>query len=351
MSSAARSRRSAPEGAWLSKNNFARGAEKALATTFAPEGAALSDAEKRLFREADPFGFILFARNCENPKQLYALVQSLKECVGRDCPVLIDQEGGRVQRLRPPHWRDFQPFRHFGELFEQDEEKALEDLRFETLRLCEALVELGINVNCTPVLDLIIDGAHDIIGDRSFSGEPEVCGRLGLSVCRHHLKSGVTPVIKHIPGHGRAGADSHLELPVVDTDPAELRKTDFAPFRQVSRSDVGAQVWAMTAHVVYTGLDRDLPATLSPKIISEVIRKEIGFDGFLVGDDLDMKALDPFGTLWDRAKASLDAGCDLALYCKGELKVMEKLAENLPKLGENALKRLQMAAESGNIAA
>lgn len=338
-------------GVSLSKNNFARGAERALATTFAPAGPVLSEAEQKLFRQADPLGFILFARNCESPAQLYRLVQELKECVGRDCPVLIDQEGGRVQRLRPPHWRDHPPFRHFGELFESDEGGALEDLRFETLRIAESLTEVGINVNCTPVLDLTIEGAHDIIGDRSFSSLPEIVGRLGLCVCRHHLKAGVTPVIKHIPGHGRAGADSHLELPCVGEDPEILRKTDFLPFKTVSGSEVGPLVWGMTAHVVYTGLDPYLPATLSEKIISGVIRKEIGFEGFLVGDDLDMKALDPFGSLWERANASLQAGCDIALYCKGELPVMEKLAENLPKISENALKRLQKAAESGNMAA
>ena len=351
MKSAAKSRPKAPTGALLSKNNFAHGAEKALATTFAPEGLELNDAERKLFRAADPFGFILCSRNCGNPQQLYRLVQELKETVGRDCPVLVDQEGGRVQRMRPPHWREVPAFRQFGERFEEDEDAALEDLRFETLRLCEALVEAGINVNCSPVLDLIVEGAHEIIGDRSFSADPETVGRLGLSVCRHHLKAGVTPVIKHIPGHGRAGADSHLELPVVDDDPDVLRKTDFLPFRTISGSEFEAGVWGMTAHVVYTGLDPDLPATLSATIIKDVIRGEIGFQGFLVGDDLDMKALDPFGTLWERAAASLQAGCDIALYCKGELPVMEKLAENLPKIGENALERLQKASERGNIAA
>lgn len=333
------------------KTDFSRGAEKALATTFAPAGPVLTPAEKSLFRSADPLGFILFARNCENPQQLYALVQSLKETVGRDCPVLIDQEGGRVQRLRPPHWRDFQSFRHFGELYETQPDEALEDLRFETLRIAESLIELGINVNCTPVLDLIFEGCHDVIGDRSFSSDPAIAGRLGLSVCRHLLKAGITPVIKHLPGHGRAKADSHLELPVVEVDAGELRLTDFAPFKQVARSEAGQAVWGMTAHIVYPALDKDNPATLSSRIISDIIREEIGFDGFLVGDDLDMKALDPYGSLPERAVACLKAGCDLALYCKGEFDVMEKLAENLPKISQNALIRLKNASESGNIAA
>ena len=197
----------------------------------------------------------------------------------------------------------------------------------------------------------MFEGMHDVIGDRSFSADPQIAGRLGLSVCRHLLKAGIAPVIKHIPGHGRAKVDSHLELPVVEADVGDLRRADFAPFKQVCASEAGKAVWGMTAHIIYPALDKDNPATLSSKIITDVIRGEIGFEGFLVGDDLDMKALDPYGTLPQRAVASLKAGCDLALYCKGEFKVMEKLAENLPKISKNALMRLKNATESGNIAA
>ncbi len=335
----------------MSKNDFSKGAENALAVTFSPSGYVLTDAEKSLFREANPFGFILFARNCETPEQLHGLCSDLRELVGRDCPILIDQEGGRVQRLRAPQWRDFQSFQSFGEVFEGDASKGLEALRFETLRLSEGLVDAGITVNCSPVLDLYFEDAHDIIGDRAFSADPQVVSRLGLSVCRHFLAAGITPVIKHIPGHGRAKADSHLELPVVDTPHAEMAQSDFIPFKALSESDVGHAVWGMTAHIVYSDLDQDLPATLSENVISEVIRGEIGFDGFLVGDDLDMKALEPYGDLSERAQRTLAAGCDLALYCAGEFEKMEKLAENTPKMALEALKRLQRAAENGKVAA
>ena len=335
----------------MSKNDFSKGAESALAVTFSPSGYVLTDLERSLFREANPFGFILFARNCDTPEQLRSLCLDLKELVGRDCPILIDQEGGRVQRLRPPHWRNFQNFQSFGEVFKENTSRGLEELRFETLRLSEGLLEAGINVNCSPVLDLFFEDAHDIIGDRAFSDDPQIVARLGLSVCRHFLSAGITPVIKHIPGHGRAKADSHLELPVVDVPRAELEQSDFIPFRDLSLSDVGKAVWGMTAHIVYSDLDPDLPATLSESVVTDVIRGEIGFEGFLVGDDLDMKALEPYGNLSERAEKTLKAGCDLALYCAGEFEKMEELAKNTPKMSAKALKRLQLAAENGKVAA
>lgn len=335
----------------MSNNAFSSGAAEALAAIFSLSGLCLTDRERGFFREANPFGFILFARNCETPAQLSALVDELKECVGRDCPVLIDQEGGRVQRLRPPHWRSYAPMRSYGDLYESDPEKALEALRFEILRMAEELVEAGINVTCAPVLDLLFAGAHDVIGDRAFSGDPDVAGRLGLCVSRHLLRAGVTPVIKHIPGHGRARADSHLALPRVEAPRDHLYALDFEPFRQVSMSDVGAQVWAMSAHIVYPALDADHPATLSEKVIRDVIRSDIGFEGILVGDDLDMKALDAYGGAADKALASLNAGCDLALYCAGEMANMEELAAHLPEISPQTLARLKRAEESGRVAA
>ncbi|MCB1783842.1 MAG: beta-N-acetylhexosaminidase [Alphaproteobacteria bacterium] len=335
----------------MSNNAFSGGASEALAAIFSLSGPVLTENEISLFREANPFGFILFARNCKDPAQLKALVRSLKETVGRDCPVLIDQEGGRVQRLRPPHWRSYSPMKYYGDLYGDDPEKALEEIRFETFRMAEELAEAGLNVTCAPVLDLLFDGAHDIIGDRSFSGDPDVAARLGLSVCRNLLRAGVTPVIKHIPGHGRARADSHLALPRVEAPRDHLNALDFEPFRQVAMSEVGAQVWAMSAHILYPELDEGLPATLSSKIIGEVIRSDIGFDGILVGDDLDMKALDAYGDVSERALISLKAGCDLALYCAGEMANMVKLAESLPKVSPETLKRLQNAEKSGKVAA
>ncbi len=323
--------------------NFAKGAENAQACIFSLSGLTPSEDELSLFREANPFGFILFKRNCDTPEQLRGLIQQLKESVGRDCPVLIDQEGGRVQRLKPPHWRDFKPMKYFGDLYETDKERALEELRFETLRLAEELVDVGVNVNCAPVLDLFFDGAHDIIGDRAFSADPDIVTRLGASVCRHFLSAGITPIIKHIPGHGRAAADSHLELPRLDTSLNDLSATDFAPFRDISASDVGHAVWAMTAHITYDALDIDHPVSVSDKAI-ETIRGDIGFQGILIGDDLDMKALDAYGGAADKAIKSLNAGCDLALYCAGEFNAMRELANNLPKINAQALQRLHKAA-------
>lgn len=322
------------------KNNFSQGAEKSLPCIFSLEGMTLSEAEASLFRESDPLGFILFARNCDTPQQLSSLVQSLKQCVGRDCPVLIDQEGGRVQRLKPPRWRKYKPMKDFGDLYANDPDKALEELRFEALRLSEELVEVGVNVNCAPVLDLIFEGAHDIIGDRAFSDDPAVVSRLGLSVCRHFLGAGITPIIKHIPGHGRAHADSHLELPCVHAECDDLSQFDFMPFKEISSSDVGCSVWAMTAHITYPSLDADYPVSLSSDAIQDVIRGEIGFDGVLICDDLDMKALDSYGSVCDKANAALKAGCDLGLYCAGEFDKMEELASDLPKINQDALRRL-----------
>jgi len=331
--------------------DFSRGSQNAQACIFSLSGLVLTDEERALFRSANPFGFILFKRNCESPEQLRALISDLKDVVGRDCPVLIDQEGGRVQRLRPPHWRDFKPMRVFGDTYVSSPEQALEDLRFETLRLAEELCDIGVNVNCAPVLDLFFDGAHDIIGDRAFSADPSVVSRLGLSVCRHFLSTGITPIIKHIPGHGRANADSHLDLPCVDTPRADLSKTDFAPFRDLASSDVGAHVWAMTAHITYSDIDAEFPVSVSSKAIEDVIRNDIEFDGILIGDDLDMKALDAVGSVSDKALRSLDSGCDLALYCAGEFDKMTELAEKLPKLSEKTMKRLQNGVFYGKSAA
>ncbi|MGH1376268.1 MAG: beta-N-acetylhexosaminidase [Alphaproteobacteria bacterium] len=328
----------------MSNNDFASGAQGALPAIFSLSGYELTDGEKALFRDANPFGFILFKRNCDTPQQLYTLIYQLKDIVRRDCPVLIDQEGGRVQRLKPPHWREYRPMQYFGDLYVRDPDEALELLRFETLRLVEELVEVGVNVNCAPVLDLIFDGAHDIIGDRSFSSDPAIVSRLGLSVCRHFISAGITPIIKHIPGHGRGLSDSHLELPYVDTSLDDLKNTDFVPFRDISASDVGKDVWAMTAHITYQGIDPKHPVSVSDSAISDVIRGDIGFEGILIGDDLDMKALDDYGSISDKARQSLDAGCDLALYCSGEQDKMEMLAHDLPSMSAKTLERLRKEA-------
>jgi beta-N-acetylhexosaminidase len=336
----------------LSSNlGFARGADNALATILSVAGPVLTENEKALFRAANPLGFILFARNCLDPKQLRALTQSLKDCVGRDCPILIDQEGGRVQRLKPPHWRSYPAFANFGETAKENMDQALEDLRFATLQIAEELREAGINVDCTPVLDVLMPETHDVIGDRSFSADPSIVGRLGLSVCRNMLAAGVTPIIKHIPGHGRGTLDSHLELPVVKTPKAELQKTDFAPFREIAGSDCGHAVWAMTAHIVYSDIDPDHPATMSERMIQSIIRQDIDFKGILLSDDVDMKALRAYGDAAACSVAALKAGCDVALHCSGKFEDMEKIAESVPKLSRKALESLQKAAELSTLAA
>lgn len=293
---------------------------------FSVEGSVLSAAERDFFRDSNPFGFILFARNFEAPDQARALTDALREAVGRDCPVLVDQEGGRVQRLKPPFWRAYPPMRRFGEAAESDPEKALADLRFTILQMAEELLAAGINANCAPVLDVLAEDTHEVIGDRAFSQSPQIAGRLGVSVCRTLLAAGITPIIKHLPGHGRANLDSHKALPRVCAPLSVMDETDFEAFRIVCQSDIGSSIWGMAAHVVYEGIDPDHPSSVSPKVIDEIIRGRIGFRGLLLSDDLDMQALDRYGGPAARARAVLDAGCDVALYCAGDLAVMQDIA-------------------------
>tara|TARA_X000001036_G_scaffold416555_1_gene433714 strand:+ start:417 stop:1391 length:975 start_codon:yes stop_codon:yes gene_type:complete len=311
------------------------------AVIYSVKGCALSDDERSFFQKASPLGFILFARNCETHAQLMKLVEDLRCCVGWHCPVLIDQEGGRVQRLKPPVWRGYPSMQSFGARYESDEQGTLEDLRHIILQLSSELVECGINVNCAPVLDVLIPESHDVIGDRAFSDKEDIVSRLGLSACRYFIKAGIVPVIKHIPGHGRALVDSHKDLPVVDASYEELERVDFEPFRFMAESDVSQSIWAMASHVVYNAIDPKHPASVSHKVIEDVIRAKIGFDGFLLSDDLDMQALEEYGDVAERTVRTLEAGCDAALYCAGDLEIMKKLQKSVPNLTEKARKRLQ----------
>jgi len=331
--------------------SFSAHADGALAAILSISGTSVTSDEAALFKKAKPLGFILFARNCDTPEQIKNLTAQLHELMGRECPVLIDQEGGRVQRLKPPRWREHPPMRQFGEMAENDMDHALGDLRFTILQLAEELADVGVNVNCAPVLDLLIDGAHDCIGDRAFSENVNVVSRLGATICRSFLANGITPVMKHIPGHGRACSDSHFGLPRVDTLREELQQNDFVPFERLASGEFGKAIWGMMGHVVYTALDEQFPASVSSSIIEEVVRGEIGFDGFLISDDLNMKALESFGSVEERCQKTIDAGCDAALYCAGKLPEMEKIAESVPKLSEKALERLQKAAEFTKLAA
>lgn len=331
--------------------SFADKAEHTLPVIFSIEGPILSDDEKALFKEANPFGFILFARNLETPEQALKLTESLREIVDReDCPVLIDQEGGRVQRMKPPVWRGYPAARTFGARAEHDLEGALSDIRFRTMQIAEELRASGINVNCDPVLDVLQADTHEVIGDRAYSTDPEIVGRLGLSICRHYLAVGITPVIKHLPGHGRAKADSHKELPKVDVS-AEKLEIDFKPFQMLAQSDVADAIWAMPTPVLYPALDPEHAACASPKIISEIIRGKIGFNGVLISDALDMEGFAAYGDAAGRVSAVLEAGCDLACHCTGKFDEMKKIAESVPSLRADTQKRLQKAAEFRTLAA
>ena len=304
------------------------------AALFGCAGLALSEAERRFFAETNPLGFILFARNVDNPDQVRALVAALRDSVGRaDAPVLIDQEGGRVQRLKPPHWRKAPPGEPFAQLAKRDMAAAREALRLNFRLIGRELADLGIDVDCAPVLDVPVAGAHDVIGDRAYGRTAAQVSALAGEVMEGLLDEGVLPVIKHIPGHGRAMVDSHLDLPVVEATLAELEAQDFPPFHQLRHAP-----WAMTAHVVYTALDAKAPATTSAKVISQVIRGVIGFDGVLISDDLSMKALG--GSFQDRTTGSLDAGCDVVLHCNGDMVEMQAIASVIRPLTDAALTRL-----------
>jgi beta-N-acetylhexosaminidase len=297
-------------------------------------GPVLTAEERAFFRDVRPWGFILFKRNVESPDQVSTLIEALRACVDRDdAPVLIDQEGGRVQRLGPPHWPKYPTGRAYGQAAANDPLLRRELTRLGARLIAHDLHALGINVDCVPVLDVPQPGAHDIIGDRAYGEDAETIATLGRAAAEGLLAGGVLPVIKHIPGHGRALADSHLELPVVDAKLDILEAVDFRPFRACS--DMPA---AMTAHVVYTAIDKKRPATLSKKAI-KLIRRDIGFDGLLMSDDLSMKALG--GTFEERAIGSLAAGCDVVLHCNGDMAEMKGVVAGTSKLKGQAKRRAE----------
>lgn len=316
-----------------------RGDSTPLAVVFGCAGTVLTDAERAFFRDAAPAGFILFARNVDGPEQVRALVDELRGTLDRpDAPVLIDQEGGRVARLGPPHWPVFPAAAQFGELAARNMDAAVEAASLNARRIATVLRPLGINVDCLPLLDLCLPGAHDIIGDRAYSGDPDVVAALGRACCEGLLQGGVLPVIKHIPGHGRAQTDTHVSLPIVDTPHRELANTDFRPFRALAGMPA-----AMTAHIVYRALDDSAPATTSTPVVSDIIRGELGFQGLLFSDDIGMKALG--GPFADRARAALDAGCDLVLHCSGDMAEMVDTAAGGVKMTDTGRRRLDAALQ------
>ncbi|MFN4143195.1 beta-N-acetylhexosaminidase [Aestuariivirga sp.] len=302
-------------------------------------GASLSSEETSFFSRANPFGLILFKRNCESPAQLRSLTAAFRAAVGRrNAPVFVDQEGGRVQRLGPPcpEWRAYPPARAYGELYARQPLAGLRTARNIGRLMAEDLIACGITANCVPVLDVPQPGAHEIIGSRAYAGRIEAIMALARAHSSGFVEGGVLPVIKHIPGHGRAQADSHLELPVVEASRAELEAVDFPPFAAMADAPMG-----MTAHVVYTALDAKSPATQSKKVISQVIRRQIGFGGLLMTDDLSMKALS--GSFAEKTRRALEAGCDLVLHCNGEMAEMEEVAAAAGHLRGRALARARAA--------
>ena len=308
-----------------------------LAAIFGCSGTVLTAREAAFFRDVSPFGFILFRRNVETPEQVKALVAALRETVGRgDAPVMIDQEGGRVQRLGPPHWPVYPAGRVYGAVKSDDPLLAQAFARLGARLMADDLHQLGINVDAVPVLDVPQPGAHDVIGDRAYGATAQTIAILGRAAAEGLLAGGVLPIIKHIPGHGRAMADSHLHLPVVDAPLSELSDVDFAPFRNLSDMPM-----AMTAHVIYTAIDPRRPATTSRRVVRQVIRDDIGFDGLLMSDDLSMKALS--GTFRERTRQSLSAGCDVVLHCNGDMAEMKPVAEATPELTARAAERAAAA--------
>jgi beta-N-acetylhexosaminidase len=300
-------------------------------------GPTLTADERAFFAETRPWGFILFRRNIETPAQVRALTQSLREVAERgDAPILIDQEGGRVQRMGPPHWPVYPPGRAYSRLPANDHLERRELARLGARLMAHDLVSVGINVDCLPVLDVPVPGAHGIIGDRAYAEDPDGVAVIGRAAAEGLLAGGVLPLIKHVPGHGRARADSHEALPVVDTPLDELEARDFAPFRVLADMPL-----AMTAHVVYTAIDPDEPATTSRKVMRQIVRGSIGYDGLVMSDDLSMKALG--GSYGERTIAALKAGCDVVLHCNGRRDEMEEVAKAAPALGGRAKRRAEAA--------
>ncbi|HEX2580796.1 MAG TPA: beta-N-acetylhexosaminidase [Dongiaceae bacterium] len=299
---------------------------------FGLAGPALTDRERGFLKEVAPLGVILFTRNIIDPPQVRSLVASVQELLGGKAAILIDQEGGRVARLRPPFWREAPPARRFALLYARDAERGLRACYLNHRLIADELSALGVTVDCAPVLDIFFPFAHDIIGDRAFGSSPVEAKALGQAAQRGLSDGGIIPVAKHIPGHGRAQVDSHLSLPVVETPRTVLSETDFAAFQELLPG-----AWAMTAHIVYTDVDSAAPATFSARVIADVIRGEIGFSGILLSDDLGMKALS--GSFAARARQSIMAGCDIALHCSGNLSEMEEIAGALSTLSEEALAR------------
>ena len=299
-------------------------------------GLALTDRERAFLREAQPWGFILFRRNVASPQQLRGLIDEMRDALGRRAPILIDQEGGRVQRLGPPHWPVYPPGAAYGTAYDRDRDQGLAAARLGARLIAADLFELGIDVDCLPLADVPVRNADPIVGDSAYGNEPGKVAAIARAIAQGLDAGGVLPVLKHIPGHGRAGVDSHKKLPVVEANRAVLEATDFAAF--VPLADLPM---AMTAHVVFTAIDPLAPATVSATIVREVIRGSIGFDGLLMSDDISMEALS--GAVGERAQNAIAAGCDVVLHCNGDMSEMTAVAAGVPPLAGQAARRAEAA--------
>jgi beta-N-acetylhexosaminidase len=303
-------------------------------------GTALSRAERDFIRAERPWGFILFRRNIDTPAQVAALTAEVRNVLGEpEAPVLVDQEGGRVQRFRPPNWPLYPAGAAFGQLYDIDPALGLKAARLSARLIADDLAKVGVTVDCLPLADVPVPGADDVIGDRAYGEEPKKVAAIARAVTQGLEEGGILPILKHIPGHGRATADSHLKLPVVDTPRSELESIDFAAFKPLADLPM-----AMTAHVVFSAYDPAHPATTSATMIERVIRGLIGFQGLLMSDDVGMNAL--AGSIAERTRALLAAGCDMVLHCSGEMPEMHQVARETPELSGKALQRARAALAS-----
>lgn len=302
-------------------------------------GLTLTSDEKALYQAEQPWGFILFARNISEPAQISDLVAAMRECVGRNAPVLIDQEGGRVQRIRPPILPHYPSAQMLGDLYRSDRQAGLRAAWLMSRLHAFDLTKFGINVDCLPVLDVPVEGSSNVIGNRAYGGDPVTVAEMGRAACEGLKAGGILPVMKHMPGHGRGFADSHHELPVVAVPREELERHDFPPF--IAMRD---ELMAMTCHVVFTAIDPDSPATTSRKIIDGIIRDHIGFKGLLLSDDTSMNAL--AGTIGERAANIVAGGCDIVLHCNGAIDEMRQVVENVPPLADASLARARAVEAS-----
>jgi beta-N-acetylhexosaminidase len=297
-------------------------------------GLTISAAERAFLREAQPWGLIIFKRNVSTQRQITELTQSFREIVGWEAPILVDQEGGRVQRLGPPNWPSYPPGKRYGELYDREPALGIAAAALAGHLIAADLRPLGIDIDCLPLADMPLANADPVIGDRAYGDEPGKVVAIAKAIAKGLRAGGVLPVIKHLPGHGRATADSHHKLPVVGADRATLEATDFAAFRALAGLPLG-----MTAHVVFSAIDPVAPATTSVTIVRQVIRGFIGFQGLLMSDDISMNALS--GTIAERTTAALEAGCDLVLHCNGDMSEMTAVAREVPELSGDAAKRAE----------